>query len=197
VNPLDIVAILLLVVAALAGFRSGALPQIGGLAGAILAAIVGLTLLPSLQEPLAGIDPLPRAIVVVAGLLVAIAIGEGIGSTIGGAVAERLGDGVFGALDDVAGAGVGLLQGLLVVWLVGGRSRSGCSAAGDLAQTWSSCVRSAHSRRRRRSPGTWPTCSTTRACPTCSSASSRCRRCRSGRPIPGRRDRELGRRAPW
>ena len=54
------------------------------------------------------------------GCSIAIALGEGVGSTIGGAVADRLGQGVFGALDDVLGAGVGLLQGLLIVWLVGG-----------------------------------------------------------------------------
>ncbi len=119
-NPLDVVAILLLVVAVLAGFRSGALPQLGGLAGAILAGAVGLTLLPILQDPLSTLDPLLRAVVVLVGLLVVIALGEGIGSTFGGTVGDRLGDGLFGALDDVLGAGVGLLQGLLVVWLVGG-----------------------------------------------------------------------------
>lgn len=119
-NPLDVIAILLLVVAALAGFRSGALPQLGGLAGAILAAIAALTLLPMLLEPLSALDPLPRAIVVLVALLVVIAIGEAVGSTLGRAVGDRLGSGLFGALDDVLGAGVGLLQGLLVVWLVGG-----------------------------------------------------------------------------
>lgn len=119
-NPIDVVAVLLLVVAGLAGFRSGALPQLGGLAGAILAAIAGLTLLPIIQDPLSAIDPLPRAILVLAGLLVAIAFGEGVGSALGGALGDRLGHGVFGALDDVLGAGVGLVQGLLVVWLVGG-----------------------------------------------------------------------------
>ena len=50
-NPLDIVAILLVVLAVLLGFRSGALPQIGGLLGAIAGgalAILGLPLVADL-----------------------------------------------------------------------------------------------------------------------------------------------------
>lgn len=119
-NPLDLIAVLLVVVATLAGFRSGALPQLGGLAGALLAAIAGLTLLPAFQDPLTMLDPLPRAIAVLMVLLILIGLGEAVGSTVGRRIADRLGNGLFGALDDVLGAAVGLLQGVLVVWLVGG-----------------------------------------------------------------------------
>jgi hypothetical protein len=45
---------------------------------------------------------------------------RGIGSTIGRRLGDGLGEGLFGALDDVAGGAVGVLQGVLVVWLVGG-----------------------------------------------------------------------------
>jgi S1-C subfamily serine protease len=136
VNPLDVIAILLLVVAALAGFRSGALPQLCGLAGAVVAAIAALTLLPTLQQPLSALDPLPRAIVVLVALLIAIALGEVVGSAAGRVVGDRLGSGVFGALDDVLGAGVGMLQALLVIWLVGGLLAIGpFTRLAELAQT--------------------------------------------------------------
>jgi len=136
VNPLDIVAVLLLVVAALAGFRSGALPQLAGLAGAALAAFAALTLLPLFHGPLSSLDPLLRAIVVLVGLLAAIALGEVVGSAAGRVLAERLGSGLFGALDDVLGGGVGLLQGVLVVWLVGGfLAISSLATLAGLAQT--------------------------------------------------------------
>src|SRR4029078_7824807 len=45
VNPLDLVAIALLVLAVALGVRSGALPQILGLAGAAVAALSGLAIL--------------------------------------------------------------------------------------------------------------------------------------------------------
>ena len=85
---------------------------------------------------LAVLDPLPRAIVVLVGLLVAIAIGEGVGAAVGRVVGGALGNGVFGALDDVLGAGVGLFQGLLVIWLVGGLlAISSLPRLSSLAQT--------------------------------------------------------------
>jgi S1-C subfamily serine protease len=120
VNLFDVAAILLLVLTFVAGLRSGAIPQLGGLGGAALGLIAGLTLLPLVQPWLADLDPLVRAIAVLVGLLVMVAIGEVVGAAIGRTLAGALGDGIFGALDDVAGGAVGLLQGILVVWLVGG-----------------------------------------------------------------------------
>jgi S1-C subfamily serine protease len=120
VNPFDAVALLLLVLALIAGFRSGAVPQLLGLAGAAVGLAAGLLLLPSFSEPLEALDPLPRAAIVLVGLLTLIGLGEGLGSALGRRLGDGLGHGLFGALDDVAGAGLGLFQGLLVVWLVGG-----------------------------------------------------------------------------
>jgi S1-C subfamily serine protease len=120
VNPFDVVALLFLVLALIAGFRSGAMPQLCGLAGAALGAVLGLTLLPMWREPLDAIEPLPRAALVLAGLLLLIAVGEGIGAAVGRRLGDGLGQGLFGAADDVAGAAFGLLQGVIVIWLVGG-----------------------------------------------------------------------------
>lgn len=119
-NPLDLVAILLVVVGLLLGFRSGALPQIGGLVGAIGGAAMVVLGLPYLADPLGQVDPSIRPFVVLAGLLVAVALGESIGSTLGRRAATGLGDGVLGAADRVFGSFVGVAQAILIVWLVGG-----------------------------------------------------------------------------
>ena len=119
-NPLDLVAILLVVVGALLGFRSGALPQIGGLVGAIGGAAIVILGLPYLADQLDRIEPSFRPFLVLAGLLIAVALGESVGSTIGRRVATGLGTGVLGAADRIFGSFVGVAQAILIVWLVGG-----------------------------------------------------------------------------
>ena len=119
-NPLDVVAVALLVLAVVLGFRSGAVPQVGGLAGAVGGGAVAVLALPAAGDLLAELDPSIRPWVVLGGLLAAVAIGESIGSTIGRAVARALGTGVLGAADRVGGAFLGGAQALLIVWLTGG-----------------------------------------------------------------------------
>jgi S1-C subfamily serine protease len=120
VNPFDLIAIVLVAVAALAGFRSGAVPQVGGLIGAAVGVVAAIVALPLLTDLLGGLEPLARAVAVIGGLLFAVAVGEAVGSAIGHRLGAGLGEGLFGALDDVAGAAVGALQAVLIVWLVGG-----------------------------------------------------------------------------
>jgi S1-C subfamily serine protease len=120
VNPLDLIAVLLVVLAILLGFRSGALPQVGGLLGAIGGAALAIAALPLVAEPLQSVDPDVRPLLVLGGLVIAVVIGESIGSTVGRAVARRLGTGVIGAADRVAGGFVGAAQALLIIWLAGG-----------------------------------------------------------------------------
>lgn len=119
-NPLDLVAIVLVVLAVLLGFRSGALPQVGGLLGAVAGGVLAVLSLPVLVDPLGEVPAAIRPYVVLAGLLVAVGIGESIGSTIGRKVARTLGTGVLGAADRVAGGFTGAAQALLIVWLAGG-----------------------------------------------------------------------------
>ncbi len=119
-NPFDLLAILLVIAAFLLGIRSGALPQIGGLAGAVGAGALVLLALPLLLDPLSTLEPEIRPLVVLGGLLLAVGIGESLGSATGGAMARALGQGVFGTLDRFAGAFVGVGQALLVIWLAGG-----------------------------------------------------------------------------
>lgn len=119
-NPLDVVAILLIAIGAILGFRSGALPQIGGLIGAIGGAVLVIRLLPALADALGSLDPTIRPFIVLGGLLIVVALGESIGSTIGRRLAASLGTGVLSAADRVGGSIVGVAQALLIVWLVGG-----------------------------------------------------------------------------
>ena len=126
-NLFDLVVVVLVVVAMLVGFRSGALPQLVGLAGALLAGAAAVLAVPRLESPLEAIDPSIRAFVVLAILLFAVGIGEAIGSAIGRAATGLLGQGVFGAVDQVGGGLVGSAQALLIVWLTGGLLAAGPS----------------------------------------------------------------------
>ena len=126
-NWFDLIVIALLVIAAVLGYRSGALPQLTGLVGAIAGGGVAVIALPHLEAPLEALEPSQRAFVVLAGILFSVGLGEAIGSAIGRSVAALLGQGVFGAIDRLLGAGVGAAQALLVVWLTGGLLAAGPS----------------------------------------------------------------------
>ena len=124
-NLFDAVVIVLLVGAILIGIGTGALPQIGGLLGAFGAGALAIVGLPLLERPL---DELPadlKAVVVLAGILFVVGVGEAIGSTIGRVIAIHLRGGVLDRIDRIAGGVVGLAQALLVIWLIGGLLAAG------------------------------------------------------------------------
>jgi S1-C subfamily serine protease len=120
VNPLDLIAILLLLLGVLLGIRSGAFPQLLGLAGAAVAAVAGVAMLPAATPFLDRLPAAFRAIVVLSVLLGLIGIGETIGATIGRRASRALGNGLFGTLERVAGGIVGGAQAILILWLAGG-----------------------------------------------------------------------------
>ena len=124
-NPLDLVAIVLVVVAVILGVRSGALPQLLGLMGAAVAALSGLAILPSVTPFLDSLPAAIRAIVVLSVLLGLVGLGEALGAMAGRAASKALGTGLLGALDRVAGALVGAAQAVLILWLAGGILVSG------------------------------------------------------------------------
>lgn len=119
-NPLDLVAIILVVLAVVLGFSSGALPQVGGLLGAVGGGALAVLAITRLVEPLDAIPVNVRPYAVLAVLLMAVGIGESVGSAIGRTAARSLGSGILGAADRVAGGLTGAAQALLVVWLAGG-----------------------------------------------------------------------------
>ena len=125
VNLFDLIVVVLVVVAIVIGFRSGALPQLFGLLGAVAGGVLAVLALPHLDTPLAALDPSVRAFAVLAGILFAVGIGETVGSAIGRSAAAMLGEGIFGALDRVLGAIVSCAQALLIVWLTGGLLAAG------------------------------------------------------------------------
>lgn len=119
-NALDLIAVLLVIVALILGARSGAIPQVGGLLGAVGGGAAALVLLPILADPLSRIDPAFRPWLVFGGLIGAVGIGESVGAAIGRRVLRSIGNGLLGGADRIAGAALGVVQALLIVWLTGG-----------------------------------------------------------------------------
>jgi S1-C subfamily serine protease len=120
VNPLDAIAILLVMVGVILGWRSGAIPQVGGLLGAVAGGAIAILALPALADQLADIEPSIRPIVVLVALIGSVAIGESLGAALGRRIAGRLGDGLLGTADRTGGAVLGVAQSLLIIWLAGG-----------------------------------------------------------------------------
>ncbi len=119
-NPIDLITLIMIVFAVILGWRSGAIPQVAGLLGAIGGGVIAIFALPYLAEPLSLIDPAYRPVVVLIGLVAAVALGESIGSAIGRAAARQLGTGLLGTADRSVGSALGVAQVLLIVWLAGG-----------------------------------------------------------------------------
>ncbi|HYL40340.1 MAG TPA: MarP family serine protease [Candidatus Binatus sp.] len=135
-NALDLAALVLVVVSVVLGARSGALPQLAGLAGAAAGAAIGFVLLPFASPYLQGLAPTIRAVLTLGVLLGLVGAGEGLGAGLGRQGSRMLGRGLLGALDQVAGALVGFAQAVLIVWLLGGVLASGpFSNVAQLAQT--------------------------------------------------------------
>jgi len=125
VNPLDFVAIVMLILAVVLGVRSGALPQLLGLMGAAVAALAGLAILPAVTPLLDSLPAGIRAVIVLSTLLGLVGLGEALGASFGRAASQALGNGLLGALDRVGGALVGAAQAVLILWLAGGVIASG------------------------------------------------------------------------
>jgi S1-C subfamily serine protease len=141
-NPVDVAAVFIVAFSFVLGLRSGFLPQLGGLLGAIGGAAITLLILPLVRGQLDPLDTPLRALIVLGGLIFAVGLGEAVGSTLGIALRARIGVGIVGSADRLAGAGLGVGQGLLVIWLAGGILAAGpISSATGWAQT-STAVRS-------------------------------------------------------
>jgi uncharacterized membrane protein required for colicin V production len=119
-NLYDLIALIVLVLAVIAGTRTGALPQVGGIGGAIIGLLLTLNAAPWLQDVTGDLEPVARALVVLGVILAAVVVGEAVGSALGQAIAGRLGEGVLSGMDRVAGGLLGAAQALLIIWLVGG-----------------------------------------------------------------------------
>jgi S1-C subfamily serine protease len=119
-NPFDLAAIAILVFAVIAGIRTGALPQVGGITGAVASLLLLFQLAPWILDVTSSLEPIVRALVVLGAVLGGVVAGEAVGSTVGRAIAEGLGNGVISGLDRAAGGILGAGQAILIVWLAGG-----------------------------------------------------------------------------
>jgi uncharacterized membrane protein required for colicin V production len=120
VNLFDAFAVVFVVIAVLLGLRSGALPQIGGLVGALIGGGLAIVAVQVLEEPLTDVDPTVRPFLVLIGLFGAVIIGESIGSSIGVWLGSGLRKSVFSGVDRLGGGLIAGVQALLVLWLAGG-----------------------------------------------------------------------------
>ena len=119
INTIDLVVLLLVIGAAVMGFRSGAIPQVLGLVAVGVAIALIVTFAPQITVALAGIEQPARALVAIGGAFLIVAMAQAIGSGLGVTVRNLVG-GVAGGIDSTLGAFLGAAQALLVTWLVGG-----------------------------------------------------------------------------
>ena len=119
-NLFDAFAVVFIVIAVLLGLRSGALPQIGGLVGALIGGGLAIVSVQLLEDPLTDVNPTVRPFLVLIGLFGAVIIGESIGSSIGVWLGSGLRKSVFSGVDRLGGGLIAGVQALLVLWLAGG-----------------------------------------------------------------------------
>jgi S1-C subfamily serine protease len=125
VNIVDLAIVAIAVLAAVLGWRSGALPQVLGLAGAAAGIAAVVLLVPAAAGALDRFDPPVRAFLAFGGAFLIVAVAEAIGSTLGAGLRDRLGRGVANRLDAVLGALFGIAQALVLAWLIGGLLATG------------------------------------------------------------------------
>jgi uncharacterized membrane protein required for colicin V production len=120
VNLLDLAAIGILVVAAAIGAWAGFFPQLLGLSGAALGFLAALLAASAFHDAIARLDQPLRAFVAAGGLIAFTLMGEAAGSAIGSGIRAAMRERVLATIDLAGGLIVGLGQGVLAIWLVGG-----------------------------------------------------------------------------
>ena len=125
VNIVDLAIVAIVFLAAVLGWRSGALPQVLGLAGAAVGIAAVVLLVPAVAGALDRFDPPIRAFLAFGGAFLIVAVAEAIGSTLGAGLRDRLGRGVANRLDAVLGTLFGIAQALVLAWLIGGLLATG------------------------------------------------------------------------
>ena len=120
INLVDLIAVLLVAVAIVFGWRSGFVVQALALAGFVVGLVLVIVLAPTLADAFAEMDTLMRTLLVLGIVAAVVFLAQGIGSALGGSVRRRMGRGVLGGVDNGAGAFFGLARGIFIVWLMGG-----------------------------------------------------------------------------
>ncbi|MEP7379688.1 MAG: MarP family serine protease [Chloroflexota bacterium] len=119
-NLVDALAVLLIVVAVLFGWRSGFVVQAFALGGFVIGLGLVVFAAPFIAGFVTNATFLVRTAIVVVAVGAIVLICQGIGSVIGGRARQRIGRGVLAGLDSGGGAAFGFVRGLFMVWLLGG-----------------------------------------------------------------------------
>lgn len=134
-NLFDVLVILLILVAAVAGARAGFLGPVLGLGGAVGGFAFALFLASVLREPLGQVEQPMRALVTVLGLGAFVLTGEALGAAIGTQMSLGLRRSPLRPIDALGGAIVGTAHIVLLVWIVGGMLAMGMlPAVGAMAR---------------------------------------------------------------
>ena len=114
---LDLILLALVAISIPAGYRRGAVIQVGGLVGLAIGVVVGTTLAPTLARLSA--DRTLRAVVALGVLVTAAAAGNLMGTVVGTRLKKRTTGGkLFGRADSIAGALVSAVALFLATWFL-------------------------------------------------------------------------------
>jgi S1-C subfamily serine protease len=119
-NLVDALALVVLVVAVVFGWKSGFVIQVFALGGFLLG--IGLIVIaaPYIADLVADASFWIRIGVVIFVIGGLVLVPQAIGSYIGGRIKRRMGRGLLVGLDSGAGAAFGFVRGMFMVWLLGG-----------------------------------------------------------------------------
>ncbi len=120
VNFLDLVVLAVAVGAGWVGYRIGFVRRATSWAGLAVGLVIGVLLVPDVADALRGSPPRTRLLASLAFVAVVAAVAQAVGAAIGGSLSARLGRGA-GALrqgDRVAGAALGVVGVLVLMWLL-------------------------------------------------------------------------------
>ncbi len=124
-NPIDAIALLLLLLGVVAGARAGFFGPVLGLVGAIGGFAVALLVASLLREALLAIEQPTRALVTFLGLAALVLSGEALGAGVGATMSRGIRFSALRPLDMAGGAVVGAAHVVLLVWVVGGLATMG------------------------------------------------------------------------
>jgi S1-C subfamily serine protease len=116
VTILDVVLLTMLALAAYSGYRRGALMQVVTYGGLVLGLVGGVILAPAVAK--SSQDSAAQAGLAIGTILVLGGLGNAIGWTIGSRIRQRTRETRLGTADAVGGAGMSVVAGLLVIWLL-------------------------------------------------------------------------------
>ena len=119
-NLVDVLALVMIGVAIVFGWRSGFVVQALALAGFLAGLALVVIVAPLISGLVADASFLVRAGAVIVVLGAFVFGGQMVGSIIGSRMKRRIGGGVAGGLDSGGGAVFGFVRGLFLVWLLGG-----------------------------------------------------------------------------